>query len=172
MKKIVLTGYMGSGKSTLAPLLAQAAGLPHLDLDQVIEQSEGLSVHEIFHSKGEVYFRKAEHSMLKDILRETRGFVLSTGGGTPCYAGNHELLKEKDIISVYLKTSVGELHRRLREDGMGSRPLLTALNEEEQQEYIAKHLFDRSYYYMQAKHIVQTDGKSPENLVNEIMSLF
>ncbi len=172
MKKIVLTGYMGSGKTTLAPLLAQAAGLPYLDLDKVIEQNEGMSVPEIFQSKGEVYFRKSEHSTLKNILRGPEGFVLATGGGTPCYAGNHELLKADDIVSVYLKTSVGELHRRLQGGGMESRPLLAALNEEEQQEYIAKHLFDRSYYYLQAKHIIQTDGKTTENLVNEIMSLF
>jgi shikimate kinase len=172
MKKIVLTGYMGSGKTTIGRLLARATALPHIDLDEYIEQKEQQSVPEIFNIKGEIYFRKTEHSALKELLKRDEDIIVSTGGGTPCYANNHEMLNCNGVISVYLKASIDELHRRLKAQGLKSRPLLAGLPEEEREEYIAKHLFDRSYFYMQATHVVDTTVKSPEDVVNEIISLF
>jgi shikimate kinase len=171
MKKVILCGYMASGKTTTARLLAGAAGLPYLDLDEVIELKEGKTIMELFKSDGEIKFRKLEHAALTEIVDGTDSFILSLGGGTPCYANNHEFLKRDDVISVYLKAGIDELMVRIKGQ-QGIRPLLEALKEEELHEFIAKHLFDRSYYYHQAKHIVNTDEKAPEAIVNEIMSLF
>ena len=42
------------------------------------------------------------------------------------------------------------------------------MNEEELREFIAKHLFDRSYFYYQAKHVITVDHKSIEEIINEI----
>ncbi len=44
-------------------------------------------------------------------------------------------------------------------------------SEDEMKEFIAKHLFERSFYYNQAKYIVTTDDKSPQETVLEIQSL-
>jgi len=170
MKKILLCGYMASGKTTIARLLAKASGLTYIDLDEAIEQKTGKSIPEIFKDDGEIKFRKTEHDMLKEII-ENDSFVLSLGGGTPCYAGNHVYMQREDVVSVYLKTGIAELANRLRRQ-QDKRPLLENMANEELEEFIAQHLFERSYYYHQAKHTVVTDGKAPEDIVNEIMSLF
>ncbi len=93
--------------------------------------------------------------------------ILSLGGGTPCYANNHELLNGDGVVSFYLKASIETLYGRLL-SVRDNRPLIAEQEEEEMKEYIAKHLFDRSYYYNQATHIVSVDGKSPEEVSAEI----
>lgn len=169
--KIILTGYMGSGKSVIAKKLSEKVRIPSYDLDKIIEEREGMSVKSVFDIKGEVYFRKAEHNALKRFIEENDKFILSLGGGTPCYAGNHLILQKPEILSVYLKTSVGELVERLSPQKT-ERPLLSALQDDELNEFVAKHLFDRSYYYHHAKHIITTDQKSPEDIADEIIDLF
>jgi shikimate kinase len=171
MDKIILLGYMGSGKSTIAKLLAQMQGLPFKDLDAIIERRENSSIKDIFDQKGEIYFRKLEHMILKELLASSEDFVLSLGGGTPCYANNHELLNGQGIVSVYLKASLNELYRRLQPHKT-DRPLIAAMNDNEMQEFIAKHLFERSFFYSQALHTVSVDGKSPKAIATEIARLF
>ncbi len=169
-KKIVLLGYMGSGKTVVASKLSKVFKKKHLDLDVLIETEQELSVGSIFESKGELYFRKLEHVFFKKLIESDDEFILSLGGGTPCYANNHLLLQDKDVISIYLKTSVEELYRRLVKD-RSSRPVIAQMNKEHLKEFIAKHLFDRSYYYHHAKHVILTDGKSAEEIVKEIQLL-
>ena len=84
-----------------------------LDLDFIIEKNENQSISDLFLNKGELYFRKKEHEFLKKMLSNETNFVLSLGGGTPCYANNHELLNGENIVSIYLKASVDTLFDRL-----------------------------------------------------------
>ena len=102
MNKIFLIGYMGSGKSTIARLLAEKTGINSFDLDQLIEKNAGMTVSEIFQQQGEIHFRKLEHEMLKSIIAWSETIIVSLGGGTPCYANNHELLNGDGVISIYL----------------------------------------------------------------------
>lgn len=171
MNKIVLTGYMASGKTTIGKLLSQSSGLKYVDLDEVIEQTAATDIKTIFKEKGEVYFRKLEHQVLKDVLAKDEECILGLGGGTPCYANNHLLLQDDNVISVYLKVSIAELVLRLK-NNKHERPLLENVADDELEEFVAKHLFDRAYYYNHAKHIIAVDGKLPETIVNEIMSIF
>lgn len=171
MKKILLSGYMASGKTTIALLLSKAAGITYKDLDEIIEESANKSISDIFKDESEITFRKLEHKALKDALDDEDGFVLALGGGTPCYANNHEFLQREDVISIYLKASIPVLAKRLLENDH-KRPLLENVKPEELEDFIAKHLFDRNYYYNQSKHVINVDGKAPEDIVNEIMSLF
>lgn len=168
MGKIILTGYMGSGKSTVAALLHQKTGLKWMDLDELIEKKAGLRVSEIFRAKGEIYFRKLEHNLFKELMQSGDNFILSLGGGTPCYANNHELLSGEHVISVYLKASVGELYNRLVAN-KENRPLVAGKSPEEMQEFIAKHLFDRSFFYNHAGFKINTDHKTPEAVASEIV---
>lgn len=172
MKKIILCGYMASGKTTVARLLAKASGLNYIDLDEVIKNKTGKTIAQLFEEVGEIKFRKLEHEALIETVDRAEGFILSLGGGTPSYANNHEVLRREDVVSVYLKAGIQEIIKRVKQQP-GQRPLLeTYKDENELEEFIAKHLFDRSYYYHQAKHIVVTNGKTPEMITDEIMSLF
>lgn len=167
MIKIVLLGYMGSGKSTIAHLLSEKTQIEAFDLDEIIEERAGLSIKNIFEQKGEVFFRKLENQIFKELISSEKEMILSLGGGTPCYANNHELLNGDGVVSFYLKASIETLYGRLL-SVRDNRPLIAEQEEEEMKEYIAKHLFDRSYYYNQATHIVSVDKKTPEEVTAEI----
>lgn len=170
MKKIILLGYMGSGKSSVGALLAKMLNQKHLDLDQYIAKKEGLSILELFQTKGELYFRKLEHLCLKELMESNESFVMSMGGGTPCYANNHLFLQSADVYSFYLKASIDTLYKRVS-DSKATRPLLAQKDASELKEYIAKHLFDRSFYYHQANHIIATDYKTESDVALEIADL-
>lgn len=167
---IILIGYMGSGKSTVGQLLAKQREIPFTDLDNYIEQKEGMSISQIFGTKGEIYFRKKEHQYLKELLAEEGERVISLGGGTPCYAGNMDLVLEHTPNVYYLSVSIPELIRRLS-PAKGSRPLIKEIRDEELGEFIGKHLFERRPYYTQAHFVLQADMASPEELVEEILEL-
>lgn len=161
---------MGSGKSTIAKKLAETIHLNAFDLDEIIEKSQKKSIAKLFSEEGEVHFRKLEHQTLVDLLNDSNSFVLSLGGGTPCYANNHLFLLREEVISIYLKTSIDELYDRLLNETQ-KRPLLILKEAEELKEYIAKHLFERSYFYNQAKYTISTDGKSIDEIVLEIQKI-
>ncbi|MEM0518449.1 shikimate kinase [Aequorivita flava] len=168
--KIILIGYMGSGKSSVGKKLASVLNLPFKDLDTEIEQSENLSVPEIFSQKGEIYFRKTENKVLKTLLKQAGSFVLATGGGTPCYADSLTfMLEEPNTTLVYLKNSLDVLTNRLLLE-KEHRPLLAHLNsEDEVNDFIRKHLFERTFYYNQANIIVESSAKNIAETTEEIV---
>ena len=170
MKKIILLGYMGCGKSTIAEKLSGLLHLPFVDLDKSIEAKARMTINQIFETFGEVYFRKLEHDVFVELLATSENKIIGLGGGTPCYANNHELLKGEGITSIYLKASVETLFNRLSHN-KSKRPIVANKSEAELQEFIAKHLFDRSYYYNQAEYKVAVDGKSIDETVTDIMSI-
>jgi shikimate kinase len=170
MKKVVLIGYMGSGKSVLSQKLSRKIEIPFVELDEMIEKKCDLSIERIFATKGELFFRKLEHQLFVELLENDEALIISTGGGTPCYFNNHELLQKEEVVSIYLKASIDTLFNRLV-DEKHKRPLIAHLNEDETKEFIAKHLFDRSFYYNQANFKVSVDGKSIETIVDEMYQL-
>ena len=164
---IALIGYMGSGKSTIGKALSKSLELPFVDLDEQIEIEANASIPEIFDTQGPIHFRKLESQMLRKVLEEGTGMVLSLGGGTPCYSNNMKLLKESRSISVYLKLTIGELERRLLTEKQ-HRPLIRDLDNDGLAEFIGKHLFERSPFYNQADMIVECDNKTVEAIVAQI----
>jgi len=164
--KFTLMGYMGSGKSTVAQILGEKLGRRVIDLDDYITEKEGLTIPDIFETKGEIYFRRIENAYLLELLRSDQSFVLALGGGTPCYANNMDIILENSD-SYYLKASIGTLSERLNKE-KEHRPLIADLNEEQLTEFIAKHLFERRNFYERAGAIISIDGKTPEQIASEI----
>lgn len=165
--KIILMGYMGSGKTTVGKKVAQQLGLAFLDLDAYLEQAEGQRIAQLFQDKGEVYFRKREIHYLTEILTQQDDYVLSTGGGAPCFGDNMARMNQATPNTIYLKASIETLTDRLKRQ-REHRPLLSTASDEELQEYIAKHLFERSFFYNQAALKIAVDGKSPMEIAAEI----
>ena len=170
MRKIILLGYMGCGKSTIANRLSKITNIPYVDLDQSIEERANLLIKEIFEQQGEIYFRKLEREVLIDLLSASGNLIIGLGGGTPCYANNHELLKGNNILSIYLKASVETLFERLIAN-KSKRPLIADKSDDEMKEFIAKHLFDRSFYYNQAQYKVTIDGKTKDETTQDILDI-
>ena len=169
--KIILLGYMGSGKTTIGIQLAKKLFLNFTDLDEFIEEKEQKSIKEIFEQKGEIYFRKIEHKYLKQFIKENESYVLSLGGGTPCYAGNLDLiLHDKNNLSFYLRGSISTLFKRLSKNKF-KRPLINDLSDNQLTEYIAKHLFERGLFYDKATYKISIDDKEVQEIVTEIRIL-
>lgn len=166
---IVLLGYMGCGKSLIGRFLAKELQMGYQDLDDYITKKEKKTIPEIFKERGEIYFRKKETECLQEVLNTTNNTIISLGGGTPCFSGNMELiLKGVNTYSIYLKTSIIELVRRLFVE-KDKRPLISHVKDKnELTEFIGKHLFERSFYYNQAQYIINTDHKTPETIIEEI----
>ncbi|WP_233899163.1 shikimate kinase [Tenacibaculum piscium] len=166
--KIILLGYMGSGKSTIGRLIASKKNFSFIDLDNYIEEKENKTVAEIFETKGEIYFRKKEDLYLKEILNLKQKIVLALGGGTPCYGNNMEyILNDKTAKTVYLKTSINTIVARLINE-KSQRPLVARLKQEELHEFVAKHLFERSYFYNQSEYKITVDNKNVHEIVAEL----
>ena len=166
---IVLLGYMGCGKTTIGKILSKLTGKKFIDLDSYIESTNNQTISEIFSSKGEIYFRKIESDSLKVIMTKYDNIVLSLGGGTPCYSNNLTIIKNSR--SFFLKNSINTLSNRLININ-SSRPILSNINNlETMNDHIAKHLFERNYYYNQASNIIQCDFKDQDEIAIEIVSL-
>lgn len=162
-------GYMGSGKSTVGKYLSKKMNLEFIDLDEYIEEQEKTTIKELFSEKGEIYFRLQESKYLKEILNNKSNYILSLGGGTPCYANNIEEIKNSPAKSFYLKCNINTLHNRLKRNN-STRPLIASLNDEDLFEYIGKHLFERAPYYEQAKFKVSLDNKNVEETYCDIVA--
>lgn len=166
---LFLIGYMGSGKSVIGETLAEILNFQYVDFDDYIETKEATNILDIFKTKGEIYFRKAEYDYLKDML-ERNDTVVSLGGGTPCYGNNMQtLLNAKESTCIYLKTTIPTLTERLFEE-RSKRPLIAHLETREAlTEFIGKHLFERSSFYQQSQISVQTDDKSVQEIAEAIV---
>ena len=168
VRNIILIGFMGAGKTSLGKAAAKLLQVPFLDTDQMIEESEGRKISEIFASEGEEYFRSLETSVVRDLKYREGGFVLSVGGGLPLREVNRPLLREAGCV-VYLKAGVDTLKRRLEHDT--KRPLLHQ-GEGSLEEKIRRFLSVREPLYLEAADVVVVnEGKSFRDTALEIARL-
>ena len=100
-------------------------------------------------------------------MNNKTSFVLSTGGGTPCYGDNLQVIHANTTHDYYLKMSIAGLVNRLMPE-KEHRPLIKNSSDADLPEFIGKHLFERNNFYLKAHHIISCDGKNPEEIVAEI----
>ena len=117
--KIYLVGFMAAGKTTVAQALAKRLDWRGVDIDELIERRERMSVAEIFARHGEAYFRSVEHALLLEQIGP-RHSVVATGGGTFADPQNRALIN-RDGVSVWLDVPLERLIARVPADGR--RPL-------------------------------------------------
>lgn len=163
---ISLVGYMGSGKSHVAKVLSQKLQLKIIDLDREISLKNNLTIPEIFAQRGEIFFRKQEKEILEHNFSLNESGILSVGGGTPCFYNNMETITQNSE-SFFLQTSVKNLTERLIPQ-KDKRPLIARIPDEDLPEFIAKHLFERNPFYSKSKFTIITDGKTAEQVADEI----
>ncbi len=157
---IYLIGMMGSGKSTLGISLSEKIQKPFVDLDSEIEKAAGKSITEIFDIDGEEQFRKMETKQLKQYSES----IVACGGGIVLNNANRKFINENGI-AILLLASMGELTQRL--SASNSRPLLADDNMEEA---LTKLWMERLIDYLDtANFTIETDGKNPEQLTEEIL---
>ena len=167
--KIFLSGYMGSGKSEISQKLSSNLAFPLIDIDDQISLIEELTIPEIFKVKGELYFRRMETQVLEDVLEDPNDLIVALGGGTPCYGTNLDLIKNfPESKMIYLKASVDFLVKRLFKE-KAQRPMISHLStQDDLEDFVRKHLFERGYYYNQSDLVVNVENRSPSEIANEI----
>jgi shikimate kinase len=159
---IVLIGPMGAGKTTVAGLLAERLGTSVRDTDHDVEATAGRTIADIFVDDGEAAFRALERQAVATAVATHDG-VLALGGGAVLDPGTRDLLAGHDV--VFLRVGLSEAVKRV---GLGtSRPLLLG----NVRGRIKTLLDERTPVYESAATlVVDTDGRSPEDVAEEIVS--
>jgi len=164
--RIFLIGFMGSGKTYWGKILSRRLEMPFYDLDTVIEAVENKSVRQIFNDEGEEHFRKKEQEALEAIIDDHEDVVVSTGGGTPCFFNNIDLMKKNGKV-IWLNTSVEVLVQRLIKEKQ-SRPLIKNISDSELKSFIVKKMQDRRLYYEQADITLKEELVSIDSFLKQI----
>ncbi len=119
-RRIWLVGMMGAGKTTAAAGLSARIGVEWADTDDLVTEHAGISVAEIFESRGEPVFRRLESDIISS-LSESDTPIVATGGGAVLDETNRALMKRSGIV-VWLRAPVGVLRTRI--GTTTTRPLL------------------------------------------------
>jgi shikimate kinase len=154
---------MATGKTTIGKILSEKLGYGFLDTDQLIEEESGKEIKQIFEDQGESYFRKLEREAVKK-AGSLNNYVIACGGGAVMDPLNVEHLKRNSKL-VLLEASIDEIIRRTKNDS--SRPLLKGKNPRSK----ADKLLEKrtGVYHKVADIIVDTIGRKPEEITNEIL---
>ena len=164
MKNIVLTGFMGTGKTTIGRELSKMLHMKLVDIDAEIEKTQKMKINDIFRIYGEQYFRDIETDMIKKLSRG-KNIIISTGGGAVLRDENMEALKENGIIFCLNASTETIMERTGRSE---DRPLLKVENPKEK---ISEMLSSRRPFYKKAGIMIETDCKTPLEIVQEIMEI-
>ncbi len=162
---VILIGFMGSGKSAVGRRLARRLGWQFIDTDSLVEDRAGRTIAQLFDSDGEDAFRKLEQeAVIKSIGGQDSGVgrVVSLGGGAVTSRTVASRL-EKEPLVFFLDIDLETAYRRACG---GARPLA-------RDRAVFNRLFsEREKSYMRlARFIVDTRGKSADQLAGEINSL-
>lgn len=163
--RIFLIGFMGSGKTTTGSKLAYLLGYEFVDMDDIVEETAGMSVPEIFKELGEEVFRKWEHKILTELCQREK-VIVATGGGAPCH-GEMISIMNKCGDSVYIKLPPSDLKDRLLR-AKTERPLIKGKSDQELLQFITELLEKRETYYNQANYIVDGVNLNPQWLADHL----
>lgn len=172
-KSVVLIGFMGTGKTTVGRLLAEKLSAPFEEIDEQIEKERGRSIAEIFATEGESFFRRLEREKISELhqkilgeARESRSLrrVISCGGGAVLLEENRRSLREIGYL-VLLTADLSSIRQRL--SGDRSRPLLLGKKDAQVRDFMKRR--EEIYCASNPDIIVDTSGKSPEEISEEIL---
>jgi len=164
--RVALVGLSGSGKTTVGRALAAALRAPFVDLDEIIEETYGASVPDIFSRRGEAGFRALETEALTRVASRPGAMVLSAGGGVVLRPENRELLR-RGFTVVWLDATPAILADRLK--GVHNRPLLG----EDPAHDLMQMFEEREMFYAEVAHhrLESTDETTEAGQVRRIQSL-
>ena len=163
-KNLVFLGMMGSGKSSIGSLVARKLNLDFIDIDKEIEKETGISIKEIFESKGESFFRELEEKITTNKLK-LNSVVISLGGGAFI---NDQVRKEvlRKNISFWLSWSDQVLLKRIRNSV--KRPIAYKATDIE----LINILKKRSNIYSKAMYKINCDNLTKNEIVKKILKIY
>ena len=163
---IVLIGYRGTGKSTVGRLLAVRLGRELVSTDAEIVERAQRTIPEIVAQEGWEYFRNLESDICRELGVRDR-LMVDTGGGAILREQNVEALKRNGVL-FWLTASVETIVKRIGRDNQ--RPSLTGTKSFVDE--IRDVLQERTPKYQSAAdHVVATDDRSIDQVVEHVLAL-
>jgi shikimate kinase len=160
-RSVVLVGMMGAGKSTIGRRLSSRLGMPFLDADAEIEAAAGMSIPDIFESRGEPDFRDGEARVIARLL-DSGPAVLATGGGAFMRKETRDRIRGK-AVSIWLKVDADIIMRRVHKR-RADRPLLQTADPEAT---VGRLISEREPVYRQADLTIASRDVPHEKIVEE-----
>ena len=161
---VVLVGYRGTGKSSVARLLGIELRRPVISLDEEIVRRADKGVPEIVAERGWEGFRDLEEEVCR-AAAAGRHTIIDCGGGVVERENNFEVLRGAGMV-FWLSASPQTIVRRI--EGDDQRPSLTGSKSftDEVVEVLGRRI---PLYRRMAHHEVSTDGRSVEQVADEIL---
>ena len=169
-RHIVLAGFMATGKTEVGRRLARALGWAFVDTDALVEKAAGRAVRAIFAAEGEPAFRARERAAVAQACAMPAA-VIAVGGGALLDPENRRALRAAGPV-VCLRASPQEILRRV--GAAHDRPLLSGAGVRSRADRLARIeslLAERAEAYAGATHTVETDGLSPDQVVQRVRRL-
>ena len=161
---IILVGMPACGKTTIGAKLAEILDeYIHIDVDSLIERTEGMSISKIFEKFSEDYFRKLEYDTIRMICTGENK-IISTGGGAFQNPDNRAVLLKFGNV-FYLKSNINTLYDRIAQDS--TRPLLA---KENPKKILENLLTKREENYQKAHYIINTEELNEDEIVRFILN--
>lgn len=124
LRNVILIGFMGTGKTSIGRRVAQSLDFDFVDTDDLIIESAGKPITEIFSDQGESYFRDLETEVLRSSgLRSHQ--IISTGGGIVIRELNRKILSQAGYV-IWLKATPETILQHVSRNQ--ERPLLHTSN--------------------------------------------
>jgi len=163
---IVLIGYRGAGKSAVGRRLAARLGRKLVSTDAEIVKRAHRTIPEIVAQEGWEYFRDVESDICQE-LADSDELVIDTGGGAILRTQNVEALKKNGTV-FWLKASVEAITKRI--GGDNQRPSLTGAKSfiDEIQDVLRERT---PKYQAAANHVIETDDRSINQIVETVLTL-
>ena len=152
---IVLVGMPGCGKSVMGEKLGKLTGKTVIDVNNVIEGMDEMSVSDILGTKGEEYFVSRETEIIENAGKQ-KGKIIVADSTVVLNPNNFNLLKQNGII-VYLRKPTIDLEKNGQ-----------LLSEKYNLEALRAMARQRKPYYRQWSDIKCAFNIDPQRLLNEI----
>ncbi len=164
---IYLIGYRCTGKSTVGRCLAKKLDRSFLDLDRQFEVRTRSSIQEFWSENGEEAFRELEANLLHETINRDETIV-ATGGGIVEKAENRTLIKSMGT-SIWLKATPETIQKRMTSDSDTDRDRPALRGSSPVDEVSAVLQRRRSLYRNASNHAVQTDNRTPAEVMNAVL---
>ena len=163
-KNLIFLGMMGSGKSSIGNLVSKKLNLQFVDIDNLIIETVGMTISEIFKKKGESYFRNLEEKITLKCLKKMKNVISLGGGGFINAKIRREVLNNH--FSFWLNWDDSILIKRIKNSK--KRPLVFESTDQE----IRAMIKDRSKIYSNAQFKINCNKLTKTEIVKKIIKIY
>jgi len=162
---VALLGVRGAGKSMIGAPLAEALGVPFIELADQIEDRAGMSLGDVFTLHGEPYYRGLELECFTHLIERNEPCVVALPGGIVGSLEAMELLRG-GCTSLWLRATADDYWDRVFDQG-DTRPMSGRSAPRADLRALIQR---RAPLYAQADITVDTSGVPPDQVLSRVLA--